>query len=379
MNNKGHQICSRCVMDSTDMDISFDADGHCNHCTEYLENRLKLSETKPDPEALSKLFSDIKQRNTGKGNKYDAVIGLSGGSDSTYAAYLAHSYGLKLLAVHVDNGWNLGKANLNIKKFLDITGIDYKCVVLPWKNFSELLKAYLNASVPEADAPSDIAIYKWQLEIASENNIKDIISGGNMSSEGILPASWHYNDRDLAYAKSILSLSGLSLSDYSMVSCGFKRDAYFRLFKKIKFHSPLNFSGYQKDEAKKELALKYNWVDYDMKHGESKYTRFLQSYYMYEKHGIDYRKTWMSCNICRGILSREDALKELELLPYDPEKIDEDLIYIAKKLNMSSDQLRAIVSLPGKWHTDYPNNKFILGKMYDLYRLVFRKEKLTNF
>ena len=379
MKQRTYQCCSRCVMDTSDPEIRFDQFGVCNHCNEFILKRLSLANSKPDLDGLHEMFEAIKARNTGKGAKYDAIAGISGGCDSSYAIHLAHTYGLKILAVHVDNGWNSGLANVNIKKILDSTGIDYVCKVLPWKNFIELQKAFLKASVPEADAPFDVAIYRWQLEYAGKYNVKDIISGGNMSGEGILPASWHYNDRDLTYAKSILKISNMTLSDYQGLSCGFIRETYFRIVKKIQFHSPLNLIGYDKEKAKLELSKLYDWTDYPMKHGESRYTRFLQSYYMFVKHGIDYRRTWLSCNICLGTCSRSEALKELEKLPYDKTEVEEDIEYIAKKLKISVTEFKKLISLPPKWFFDYPNQIYVLGRLYDLYRFFYRKEKLTNF
>ena len=379
MKQRVYQCCSRCVMDTSDPEIRFDKSGVCNHCTEFIQKRLSLANSKPDLNGLQEMFQAIKARNTGKGAKYDAIAGISGGCDSSYAIHLAHTYGLKILAVHVDNGWNSGLANVNIKKILDSTGIDYVCKVLPWKNFIELQKAFLKASVPEADAPFDVAIYRWQLEYAGKYNVKDIISGGNMSGEGILPASWHYNDRDLTYAKAILKISNMTLSDYQGLSCGFIRETYFRMVKKIKFHSPLNLIGYNKEKAKLELSKLYDWTDYPMKHGESRYTRFLQSYYMFVKHGIDYRRTWLSCNICLGISSRSEALMDLKKLPYDIIEVEKDIEYIAKKLKISVTEFKKLISLPPKWFFDYPNQIYVLGVLYDLYRIIYRKKKLTNF
>jgi len=366
-------------MDTSDPEIQFDKSGICNHCNEFIQNRLTLANSKPDLDKLQEMFKSIKARNTGKGAQYDAVIGISGGCDSSYAVHLAHTHGLKLLAIHVDNGWNSGLAYINIKKILDATGIDYVCKVLPWKNFIKLQTAFLKASVPEADAPFDVAIYRWQLQFAGKYNVKDIISGGNMSGEGILPVSWHYNDRDLTYAKSILKISNMTLSNYQGISCGFLRDTYFRMIKKIQFSSPLDLIGYDKEKAKLELSELYDWKDYPIKHGESRYTRFLQSYYMYVKHGIDYRRTWLSCNICRGTWTRAEALNELEKLPYDIIQMEEEIKYIAKKLKISVTELKKLISLPPKWYFDYPNQIYVLGRLYNLYRFIYRKKKLTNF
>lgn len=379
MKQKAYQCCSRCVMDTSDPEIRFDKSGVCNHCTEFILKRLSLANSKPNLDGLKKMFQAIKARNTGKGAKYDAIAGFSGGCDSSYAIHLAHTYGLKILAVHVDNGWNSGLANVNIKKILDITGIDYVCKVLPWKNFIKIQNAFLKASVPEADAPYDVAIYRWQLEFAGKYNVKDIISGGNLSGEGFTPASWHYNDRDLTYAKSILKESNMTLSDYKDYSCGLIRESYFRMIKKIRLNLPLNLAGYVKEKAKIELSDLYGWTDYTMKHGESRYTKFLQSYYMYVKHGIDYRRTWLSCDICLGTVSRAEALNELEKPPYDKIQMEEEIEYIAKKLKISVIQLKEIISLPPKWFFDYPNKRYILGSLYDFYRFILRKQKLSNF
>ena len=379
MKQKAYQCCSRCVMDTSDPEIRFDKSGVCNHCTEFIRTKLSFANRKPNPDGLKEMFAAIKARNTGKGAKYDAIAGISGGCDSSYAIHLAHTYGLKILALHVDNGWNSGLANINIKKILDSTGIDYVCKVLPWNNFIKLQKAFLKASVPEADAPLDIAIWRWLLEYASKHNVKDIIGGGNMSGEGFTPASWHYNDRDLTYAKSILKVSNMTLSDYQGLSCGFIRETYFRMVKKIKVHSPLNLAGYDKEKAKLELSELYDWTDHPIKHGESRYTKFLQSYYMYVKHGIDYRRTYLSCDICLGTSSRAEALKKLEKLPYDITQLKEEIEYVAKKIKISVTELKKLISLPPKWFFDYPNQSYVLGRLYELYRFIFRKKKLSNF
>ena len=142
MKQRAYQCCSRCVMDTSDPEIRFDKLGICNHCNEFIQKKLPLANSKPDPDGLHEMFCAIKARNTGKGAKYDAIVGISGGCDSSYAIHLAHTHGLKILAVHVDNGWNSGLANINIKKILDATGIDYVCKVLQRKNYTELQTAY---------------------------------------------------------------------------------------------------------------------------------------------------------------------------------------------------------------------------------------------
>ena len=198
-------------------------------------------------------MEDIKR--DGKGRDYDCVIGLSGGIDSCYAAHIAKERGLRVLAVHMDNGWNSEEAVMNIKNVAQKLGIDYESYVLDWEEFKDLQLAFLKASVPEAETPTDMAIPAAWHYFASKYNIKYIISGGNFATEGILPKSWHYNGKDMKYFKYIQKTFGeKKLKKFP--TFGFEKEMYYKLVKGIKITYLLNYVHYAKQEAMEFLKEK---------------------------------------------------------------------------------------------------------------------------
>ncbi len=376
--NIQYRICNRCVMDTSDLWISFDASGVCNHCTDYLKTRIKLlNQDSLDGQPLNELIDTIKSR--GKKSKYDCVVGLSGGVDSSYVAYMAAKHNLRVLGVHMDNGWNSPIAVENIRNLVSKLNLGYATYVLPWADFRKVQLAFLHASVPEAETPTDVAIQRALHVCALKNGVPSILSGGNIASEGILPASWHYNARDTKYSYSILSQAGCSAKLFDSQKHGVLDEFYYKIIRGVKTFYPLNCIPYNKDVVRDELKEAVGWKYYGSKHGESKFTKFIQSYYLYVKHGIDYRRATLSSEICLGQISRSQALDILSAAPYDDQVVKIEMEYIAKKLGITVRDLQAIVMMPPKWYKDFPNNKFILGKIYDLYRFLARKEKRSNF
>lgn len=364
-------------MDTTDPAIHFNEAGECNHCTEFLDKRIHHNyKGAESDQQFTDLISAIKE--AGKGKKYDCVLGLSGGIDSSYVAYIAIQNGLRVLAVHLDNGWNAEEAVQNIRNIAQLLQIDYESYVLDWEEFKDLQLSFLKASVPEAETPTDIAIPAALHKIAAKYGVKYILSGGNFATEGILPPMWHYNAKDTVYLKHIQKTFGTKkLKKFPLF--GFKEEMYYKLAKGIKIVYPLNYVPYDKEKAMELLQRELNWKYYGGKHYESRYTGFIQSYYLYKKFGIDYRRATLSTQICTGAVTREVALKALETLPYSDEKVEVETKYIAKKLGITLEKLHNIVESPAKWYTDYPNDAKRLGKIYDLYRKVFNKEKLASY
>jgi N-acetyl sugar amidotransferase len=364
-------------MDTSDPDIIFDDFGQCNHCTEFIDKRARYKyQGESSDDQLRQLVEEIKKK--GKGKEFDCVVGLSGGIDSSYAAYIAKKHGLRVLAVHLDNGWNSEEAVLNIKNIAKKLNIEYESYVLDWDEFKEIQLAFLKASVPEADTPTDIAILSALHKIASKYGIKYIISGGNFATEGILPKTWHYNAKDLTYFNHIFKKFGRGKIKY-FPTFGFRKEMYYKFIKGIKMIYLLNYVPFDKDKAMDLLKEEMDWKYYGGKHYESKYTGFIQSYYLFVKFGIDYRRATFSSQICAGALSREDAMNQLKLNPYKDEKIEEEKRYIAKKLNVSEKEFDEILAYPPKWYREYPNDEKRLSFIYDTYRKLFKKEKLGSF
>ena len=372
-----YQICTRCVMDTSDPGITFNQLGECNLCTEFLSKRAKHNyHGEKSDEAFQRLIKEMKA--AGKGKEYDCVVGLSGGVDSSYAAYLCKKNGLRVLAVHVDNGWNSEEAVINIKNIAQKLSIDYESYVLDWEQFRDLQLSFLKASVPEAETPTDVALLGAVHQVALRYGVKYIISGGNFATEGILPKFWHYNAKDIKYLKTIQNKFGAkSIKGFPLFS--FLIEMYYKLVRKMKIIYILNYVPYSKDKAMDLLKNELDWRYYGGKHYESLYTGFIQSYYLFKKFGIDYRRATFASQICTWELKREDALKMLSKLPYIEEKAQREKVYISKKLNISKENLEDLINLPPKWYTDYPNDEKRLNFIYDVYRKLFKKDKLGNF
>jgi N-acetyl sugar amidotransferase len=361
-----YQQCNRCVMDTGDSEIVFDEDGYCNHCKEYFENTSKRTyQGKESDMQLAQLVNKIKRK--GRNKEYDCVIGVSGGVDSIYTAYLAKKMGLRPLAVHMDNGWNSELAVSNIEKILKKLNIDLITEVLDWEEFRDLQLAFLKASVPEAETPTDIAIPAAMHKVAAKYNIKYIFSGGNFATEGILPKSWHYNAKDVKFLKAIHKKFGTKKRK-SFPTFGFEKEMYYKLVKGIRMIYPLNYVPYNKQEAMKVLEHELEWKNYGGKHHESIYTKFVQSYLLPEKFGIDYRRATFSTQICAGEITRDEALTELNKKPYDEAGVEEEKIYLCKKLCIDADELNEILNLPARSYKDYPNDKGKLEFIYNIYR-----------
>lgn len=366
-----YQICIRCIMDTTDPDIVFDKNGICNHCKQYdIDRDIFLNKT--GSEELNKLIMTIKE--DGKGKEYDCVIGVSGGVDSTFVAYKVKELGLTPLAVHLDNGWNSELAVSNIEKVLKKLNIDLYTHVIDWEEFKDLQLSFLKASVANCEIPTDHAIPALLFSIASKKNIKYIILGSNIVTEGILPPSWGYDCTDLRHIKGIYKKFGkrrhlktyptISLLDY----------AYYIFAKKMKKVRILNYINYNKNEAMELLTSKLGWKYYGGKHYESIFTRFFQGYYLPEKFGFDKRRAHLSTLICSRQIIREEALQEMCKDPYPPGQLKEDREYVIKKFGLTEEEWENIMSLPIKSFKDYPSNYWLSTKL----RLFVRLAKKLN-
>lgn len=373
----GYRMCTRCVMDTSDPEIRFDPQGVCNHCTDYLQNRVVGVSRDPSGRELRDLFKDVKR--AGRGRKYDCVVGVSGGVDSSSVVRLAAEGGLRVLAVHLDNGWNSPIAARNIQNLVDKLNVDYVSYVLPWGDFRKVQLAFLRASVPEAETPTDVAIQRAVHHYAAKEGVRSILSGGNAASEGILPVSWHYNARDTRYTHAILKAAGCPIRHFSTQKFGAVDEAYCKVVRRIRTLYPLNHLAYDKDAERALLEQHYGWQYYGSKHGESRFTKFIQNYYLFVKHGIDYRRATASSELCFGKIDREGALARLQSPPFEDMDVDAECDYIAKKLAITRSELDQIIAAPPRWYTDYPNNKRMLGIVYDAYRWLHGKRKVSNF
>ncbi len=367
-----YQICTRCVMDTTDPEINFDSKGECNHCREAT---VKLSKGWfPNEGGHRKLTAITEEIKANRGNnEYDSIIGVSGGIDSSYLLHLAKvEMKLNPLVVHVDAGWNSQIAVNNIEKMVKKLDLDLLTYVVDWNEIRELQVAFLKSSLANQDVPQDHAFFAKLYQVADENNIACTITGSNLTSESILPKSWGYDASDSIQIKAIFRKFGRGkLKNYPIMSW-WKNKIYWPYIKKINVVKPLNFIDYNKNEAIEFLQKNYDWKYYGGKHHESKWTKFFQAYYLPSKFGFDKRKAHISSMIVAEQVTREEALQELEQPLYDSVELREDISYVEKKLGLSEGELKALMKLPNKCYTDYANDRKIISFFRKIKRALGR-------
>ena len=271
-----YQICTRCIMDTTDPQIQFNDEGVCNHCRDY-DKRVKneLIPIAQREETLHMLVDKMKK--AGRGRKYDCIIGLSGGVDSTYVAYIVKTLGLRPLAVHLDNGWNSELAVKNIENIVKKLDIDIYTHVIDWEEFKDIQISYFKASIIDIEVPTDHAIWAILYKLAAKNGIKYLINGSNLVTESILPLSWISDKNDLRNLKSIHNKFGRKKMK-TFPTLGFFKKAYYDYIIGVNVVMILNYLDYDKKEAMKVIEKELDWKNYGGKHHESLFTKFFQAY-----------------------------------------------------------------------------------------------------
>ncbi len=348
-----YKQCTKCVLDTTSKHITFDENGICNFCKKYDSFAAKfISKSKIDKKKEFD-FAITKIKKYGENKKYNCIVGLSGGVDSSYIAYLSKQTDLRPLVVHFDNGWNSEQAVKNIERIVNKLGFDLYTHVVDWEEFKALQLAYIRASVVDIEVPTDYLIIATLYKIAADKNIKFILSGYNYVTEYGLPADWNYSDKtDDENLRNIYNSFGKStLKNFPKFS-KYKK-FYYQEFLGIESVELLNKIDYVKSDVKKILESELDWLDYGGKHYESIFTRFYQGYILPKKFNIDKRKAHLSSLIWSGQVNRADAIKELEIPPY-PETLQlQDKIYVIKKLELSENEFDSIMAAKAIEHSYY--------------------------
>lgn len=370
MTTAEYRMCTRCIMDTSDPNITFDENGWCNHCRNYA--RLAAERQATDAlrqKELDRLVTQMKAK--GKGRQYDCILGVSGGSDSTYAAYLVHKLGLKPLAVHLDNGWNTELSESNVRELVSRLGFDLYAKEVDFDQFKDLQLAFLKASVPDAEIPTDHAIWALLYQVAKERNVPYVITGSNFTTEGITPSAWTYGIMDWRYIERVHRQFGTGkLRNFPHLSF-FTSHIVYPVIHRIQWIRILNYVTYDKASAMVLMEKELGWRPYGGKHYESVYTRFIQGYVLPRKFNIDKRKSHASALIMAGQKSRDEALAELEQPPLTPTMLEEDMEEVLEKLDLSSKEFEYIIAQPIKTHRDYPTARILFYLRDVLGRLGF--------
>ena len=360
-------VCTRCVMDSKVPDIVFNENGICNYCEQFDAITADCPNNEDGEKYLNNLFSEIKEK--GKGKKFDVLIGVSGGVDSTYLVQYAVNKGLKVLAVNFDNGWHSEIAVANIKNSLQKLGVDLITYVVDYDEMKDILLSYMKAGLPWIDAPTDGAINATLYKIARKNNIKYIFNGSSIRTEGKQPTAWTYSDSK--QIKYILNKFGKEKIKTYPVLSPFKL-IFFGAVKGIKVIRPFNFMQYDKAKTKEMLIREFGWKDYGGHHHESAFTKFAIAFWLPKKFDIDKRKVTYAAQVRSGLMNREKALELIALPPYDTNLMEDDKNYVIKKLGITRDDFDKIWSAPNKSIYDYPSYLPLFNKYLKYALHIFR-------
>lgn len=355
-------ICSRCIMDTSDSVIQFDVNGHCDHCNNFDQNIKPNWLT--DQQGYAQLMKAAERiKVEGKGKDFDCIIGLSGGLDSSYTAYVAKEImGLRPLLFHVDAGWNTDQAVGNIEKLVDGLGLDLYTEVINWEEMKDLQVAFLKSGIPDQDIPQDCAFFSALYKFARKNKIKYVLTGGNFSTECCRePNEWGaYPGIDKTFITDIHKKFGKrKLKTFPIIDVLVYKVFHHRVLG-MKVFKPLNLVPYIKKEAEQLLQEKFGWQPFQHKHHESRFTRFYEDYWMPRKFGYEKRRAHFSSLIMTGQMTRDQALERIAKPELSDEFMKNEFKYVANKLGLTVDELQQIFEQPNKSYRDYKNKLWLI-------------------
>lgn len=356
MSQDKYQICSNCIMDTTDPNITFNERGWCDYCRNYHENILPNWHPNDQGEKeLSKIIEKIKKH--GKGRDHDCLIGISGGIDGSYVAYVAkEKMGLKPLLYHVDTSWNSQVSEHNIKKLVEGLGLDLYTEVIDWSEMKDLQLAFFRAQVANIDIPQELSLFSSLYNYAAKNNFKYILTGANYSTECVRePNEWGaYYPTDMRYVKDIHHRFGQRpLKTFPTVDIFKYKLNHF--IKGVKIVKPLNYILYIKDDAIQELTDRFGWQRYAQKHHECRFTRFVECYWLPRKFGYERRKAHLSSLVLTNQMTREEALERIAKPELNEQSMIQEFEYVAKKLDLTVSELQELFEGENKTFRDYKN------------------------
>lgn len=366
-----YQICTHCIMDTSDPNIQFDEHGHCDYCNNFDATIQPNWHDGPEGERLLTQMADA-IRDAGKGKDFDCIIGLSGGLDSSYAAYVAkEKMGLRPLLFHVDAGWNTDQAVGNIEKLVDGLGLDLYTDVVNWESVKRMQVAFLRAGIPDQDLVQDAAFFSGLYRFARQYKIKHIITGANFSTECCRePEEWGgYLGIDKTLFGDIWRQcgDGKTNDDFPLVDILVYKLWYQKVLG-MKVHHPLNLVPYIKKDAEDELERRFGWQRFQHKHHESRFTRFYEDYWLPRRFGYEKRRAHFSSLIMTGQMTRDQALDRISRPEMDEHFLQLEFEYLAHKLSLTVAELQTLFDMPKKTYRDYKNKRDLIGLGANLMR-----------
>ena len=373
-----YQICSNCIMDTTDPNITFDGRGWCDYCNNFHATIKPQWHTDERGEhELMDLAAKIKKEGVGK--DFDCIIGLSGGLDSSYATYVAkEKMGLRPLLLHVDAGWNTDQAVGNIEKLVDGLGLELYTEVINWEEMKDLQLAMLRAQVADQDMPQDAAFFSSLYKFAKKHKIKYVLTGANYSTECCRePEEWGaYPGIDKTLIGDIHSKFGQRpLKSFPLVDI-MAYKIYYRYVLGMQIIKPLNMVPYIKKDAEHTLETLFGWQKFKHKHHESRFTRFYEDYWMPRKFGFHKRRAHFSSLIMTGQMTRDEALERISRPEMDEHFLAQEFEYVANKLGLTTTELQVIFDGPNKSCLDYKNKRWAIGVGANVMRMLGLEKRL---
>jgi N-acetyl sugar amidotransferase len=358
MTDRPYQICSRCVMDTSDPLIRFDDDGICSYCSAFAVGERTAWTPEEGSHRLAEVVEAI--RADGAGRPYDCVVGLSGGVDSTYVALRVKELGLRPLAVHFDGGWNSEISMGNIEQIVTRLSLDLDTVVCDWDEMRDLQRAFLRASLVNSDVPQDHAIIAVLFHAARRHRVRYIITGHNRATESCMSPAWRgHTSQDWRHIRAVHRRWGTaplsSFPHFTLAELLLLKPYWWRL----SMVNLLDYEPYVKADALRRIEAELGWRDYGGKHHESVFTRFFQTCYLPEKFGYDKRRSHLSSLIVSGQLARSGALAELSSPPCPGDTRAELVAYVAKKLGMADEEMSEVLRSPGRSHRELPSGELV--------------------
>ena len=356
-NKRPYQICTKTIMDTTDPNIVFNEKGESDYYTNYKENIEPNWHTDQQGyDELMKIADKIKK--TSKNKDFDCIIGLSGGLDSSYAAYIAKEVmGIRPLIFHVDAGWNTDKAVGNIEKLINGLDLDLYTEVINWEEMKDLQTSFLKSQIADQDLPQDYAFFSGLYKFARKNKINYVLTGGNFSTECCRePEEWGgFPGIDTTLVRDIHNKFGKKpLKTFPLVDILSYKIIYKYVYG-MEVFKPLNLIPYIKKDAEKLLMDKFGWESFRHKHHESRFTRFYEDYWLPRKFGYQKRKAHFSSLILTGQMTREEAMERVSKPELSEEFLQKEFEYVAHKLEMTTDELQQIFEGENKTYKNYKN------------------------